>query len=85
MGGVWTRLKLALAAFFTILFNGQLPAALRDGRPPEPAAATAPPVSDHSAIRDNAPCHSALISTGLPERGVNLVSIHVSCGPTFSR
>lgn len=48
MGGVWTRLKLALAAFFTILFNGQLPAALRGARPPEPAAHTAPPVSDHS-------------------------------------
>jgi hypothetical protein len=43
MGGVWTRLKLACAAFFTILFKGRLPAALSVVRPPEPAAAAAPP------------------------------------------
>lgn len=29
MGGVWTRLKLAFAAFFTILFKGRLPEALQ--------------------------------------------------------
>ena len=47
MGGVWTRLKLACAAFFTILFNGRLPAALQIPRPAEPAAAAAaPPVSE---------------------------------------
>jgi hypothetical protein len=46
MGGVWTRLKLAVTAFFTILFNGRLPAALQSTRPPEPAAAPAPPTSD---------------------------------------
>jgi hypothetical protein len=43
MGGVWTRLKLAFAAFFTILFQGQLPAALRGARPAEAAAPAAPP------------------------------------------
>jgi len=43
MGGVWTRVKLALAAFFTILFKGQLPAALQGTRPPEPSAPAAPP------------------------------------------
>lgn len=58
MGGVWTRLKLAFAAFFTILFQGRLPAALQGPRSAERAAtATAspgspgspgPPVSDHS-------------------------------------
>ena len=32
MGGVWTRLKLACAAFFTILFKGRLPAALQTPR-----------------------------------------------------
>ena len=29
MDGVWTRIKLAFAAFFTILFKGRLPAALQ--------------------------------------------------------
>ena len=50
MGGVWTRLKLALAAFFTILFQGRLPGNLHahGTRPPEPAAAAAPPLHDHS-------------------------------------
>jgi len=53
MNGVWTRIKLAFAAFFTILFQGRLPAALQDTGP---AAATstaaasssspAPPASD---------------------------------------
>jgi len=39
MGGVWTRLKLAVAAFFTILFKGRLPAALQSAvRPAAPAA-----------------------------------------------
>ena len=36
MDGVWTRVKFACTAFFTILFKGQLPTAL------EPGAATAP-------------------------------------------
>src|SRR4051812_48712557 len=30
MNGVWTRIKLAFAAFFTILFQGRLPAALQN-------------------------------------------------------
>jgi len=37
---VWTRIKLAFAAFFTIIFKGRLPTALepvgRTERPPEP-------------------------------------------------
>jgi Domain of unknown function (DUF2760) len=37
MGGVWTRLKLAFAAFFTILFKGRLPAALHSTAPAAPA------------------------------------------------
>ena len=48
MGGVWTRLKLACAAFFTILFQGRLPPALQSARPPEPAAAPPAQVVDHS-------------------------------------
>lgn len=38
MGGVWNRIKLSLAAFFTILFKGRLPAALEvsRGEPPAP-------------------------------------------------
>jgi hypothetical protein len=49
MGGVWTRVKLAFAAFFTILFKGRLPAALQDTRPAESAApAPSPPVVDGS-------------------------------------
>ena len=43
MGGVWTRLKLACAAFFTILFKGRLPLALQVTRPAAPAAAAAAP------------------------------------------
>ncbi len=39
MDGVWTRVKLACAAFFTILFKGRLPAALQHSAP---AAATPP-------------------------------------------
>jgi Domain of unknown function (DUF2760) len=37
MGGVWTRLKLAVAAFFTILFKSRLPAALQTATPPTPS------------------------------------------------
>jgi len=48
MGGVWTRLKLACAAFFTILFKGRLPAVLQNAQPAEPAAAPPPQVVDHS-------------------------------------
>ena len=54
MGGVWTRLQLACAAFFTILFQGRLPVAMHGARPPEPPATAStpgspgPPVGDHS-------------------------------------
>jgi hypothetical protein len=44
MGGVWARLKLAVAAFFTILFRGRLPAALQQtppAAPPPPAPVAA--------------------------------------------
>jgi hypothetical protein len=46
MGGVWTRFKLACAAFFTILFKARLPASL------QPAAAVAPQPAA-SADRDD--------------------------------
>jgi Domain of unknown function (DUF2760) len=46
MGGVWTRLKLAVAAFFTILFKHRLPTALQSttttAPPPAPAAVPSP-------------------------------------------
>jgi len=45
MGGVWTRVKLAFAAFFTILFQGRLPAALQSTRSAESAAPAAPPAA----------------------------------------
>jgi Domain of unknown function (DUF2760) len=49
MGGVWSRLKLAVTAFFTILFQERLPAALQGTRPAEPVAtAAAPPVDEQS-------------------------------------
>jgi hypothetical protein len=47
MGGVWTRLKLACAAFFTILFKGRLPAALQTS-PPAAARAAAGDDSDRA-------------------------------------
>src|SRR4029453_14361313 len=37
MEGVWTGLKLAFAAFFTILFKGTLPAPLQHGATTAPA------------------------------------------------
>jgi hypothetical protein len=40
MGGVWSRLKLAFAAFFAILFKGRLPAALQSAAPAAPPPAT---------------------------------------------
>jgi hypothetical protein len=45
MDGVWTRVKLACAAFFTILFRGELPAALQPRATPAPAP-TVPVVVD---------------------------------------
>jgi hypothetical protein len=50
MGGVWTRVKLAFAAFFTILFQGRLPAALQSTRPAESAAPAAPPAAPPPAV-----------------------------------
>jgi hypothetical protein len=47
MNGVWTRIKLAFAAFFTILFAGRLPVALQTDRVETPA----PPVPDESPGR----------------------------------
>jgi hypothetical protein len=44
MHGLWTRVKLAFAAFFTILFKGRLPVALQTvaaSPPPVPAPAVA--------------------------------------------
>src|SRR5262249_25066738 len=48
MGSVWNRIKLAVVAFFTILFQGRLPAAL--DRSNAPAAPAPVPVakSDHA-------------------------------------
>jgi hypothetical protein len=43
MDGLWTRVKLAFAAFFTILFKGRLPAALQTATAAPPAPAPAPP------------------------------------------
>ena len=52
MDGLWTRVKLAFAAFFTILFKGRLPAALERSAQtsapaaPAPAPAPAPAAAD---------------------------------------
>src|SRR5262245_3275557 len=42
--GFWTRVKLAFAAFFTLLFKGRLPAAFERDRP-SAAPAAAPPAA----------------------------------------
>src|SRR5262245_64089632 len=58
MNGVWTRIKLAFAAFFTILFQGRLPAALQDTGPTAPtstaAASSGPPAAPASDQPDRA-------------------------------
>src|SRR5436309_12233646 len=50
MDGLWTRVKLAFAAFFTILFKGRLPAALersaQTSAPAAPAPAPGPAAAD---------------------------------------
>src|SRR5262245_43185871 len=46
MDGVWTRVKLACAAFFTILFKGTLPAALQRGATAPTPAPKVPVVAD---------------------------------------
>ena len=43
INGIWNRIKLAFAAFFTILFKGRLPASLQHGATAEPAIAPAAP------------------------------------------
>jgi hypothetical protein len=45
MDGVWTRIKLAFAAFFTILFKGRLPAALEATHHQAPQRPPATPAS----------------------------------------
>lgn len=42
MNGVWARIKLAFAAFFTILFKGRLPVALQTDHRVEPPATPVP-------------------------------------------
>lgn len=44
MGGIWNRIKLAFAAFFTILFKGRLPNALQ--QPPQADASTPAETAD---------------------------------------
>ena len=49
MDGVWTRIKLAFAAFFTILFKGRLPVALQTTSV-EPPAPTRPEETSDAAM-----------------------------------
>src|SRR5262245_25763414 len=42
MNGLWTRIRLAFAAFFTILFQGRLPVALQDASPAATSTAASP-------------------------------------------
>jgi len=51
--GVWTRIKLACAAFFTILFKGRLPSALETGGA-APGAAPAFVPAPAAPARDDA-------------------------------
>jgi len=66
MDGVWTRIKLAFAAFFTILFAGRLPAALQGAGAAEPAAAPASP---------SAPAPSAPAAADQSERAVQMLAL----------
>ena len=97
MGGVWTRLKLALAAFFTILFKGRLPEALQASPPSEPATATAPPAGDNSdrAIQMLALLQrdgrlidflmEDLTSYGDAQIGAGVRELHAACRGVFTR
>src|SRR4051812_11002446 len=49
MNGVWTRIKLGFAAFFTIVFKGRLPVALQTAGA-EPQAAAKPGSPSDSAV-----------------------------------
>ena len=51
MDGLWTRVKLAFAAFFTILFKGRLPVALQTVVPASPQPVAAPTVAADSSDR----------------------------------
>jgi hypothetical protein len=48
MDGVWTRVKLACVAFFTILFKGTLPAALQHHATPAPTPLVAADTVDRA-------------------------------------
>jgi hypothetical protein len=48
--GVWTRIKLSFAAFFTILFKGRLPVALQ----PEPYPVSGPDPAPAADVPDRA-------------------------------
>lgn len=51
MGGVWNRIGLAFAAFFSILFKGRLPESIQDFARPEAAPEAAPAAAAESSER----------------------------------
>src|SRR5262249_52467599 len=71
---VWTRIKFAFAAFFTILFKGRLPLAMPlplepVGRPEAPNQ----PIGQESAGRPQAPVQSIAADTA--DRAVQMLAL----------
>jgi hypothetical protein len=64
MDGLWTRVKLAFAAFFTILFKGRLPAALQTSAP-----SSQPPPAAPSVVLDDSPDRAIQMLTLLQRDG----------------
>lgn len=68
INGIWNRIKLAFAAFFTILFKGRLPVSLQHG-------ATAEPVQHRAAEAAVAPAPPPPAREDSSDRAVQLLAL----------
>jgi hypothetical protein len=91
---VWTRIKLAIAAFFTILFKGRLPAALQPSVPTEPPERSITDTSDRAVQmlallqREGRLIDFALEDLGAysdAQIGAAVRDVHAGCHRVFER
>jgi hypothetical protein len=75
MGGVWTRLKLAFAAFFTILFKGRLPAALAHDRAVGSRVVAAPAAPPATATAPRSPAAATAPTSDPSDRAIQLLAL----------